>query len=109
LSHFLDGNYPVAETYLLRATKAEPRESDPAALLAETQLHLGRFPEAETSIRHAIKLKPYKPGYRRVLALALEGQGRIHEAIVEAQAETKADPLDQQTQSLLARLKEKLQ
>ncbi len=106
LGSFLDGNYTEAEQYLSRAASLNRGDSDTFGLLAESRIRLGKFAEAESDIRQAIRLKSYKPGYHRVLALSLEGQGKLSEALVAAEEEIRANPGDGETQAVLARLKE---
>lgn len=108
LGSFFDGDYSEADRYLSRAVKLAPLEADGWAVLAESQIHEDRFADAEASIRTAIQLRAFKPGYQRVLASALEGQGKTLEALKAAESELKRDPADPQTQQLLARIRGKL-
>jgi protein O-mannosyl-transferase len=105
LGSFLDGNYAQAEEYLSRTASLNALDGDTFALLAESRVRLGRYAEAESDIRKAIQVKPYKPGYRRVLALSLEGQGKTAEATAAAEDELRVNPGDAETQQLIARLK----
>jgi tetratricopeptide (TPR) repeat protein len=105
LGYFLDGKYLEAEVYLQKAVELNPLEGDAAAALAEDRVRQGDYKAAEPVIRQAIALKPYKPGYRRVLALSLEGQGRHREALEAAEDETSRFPDDFEAQDLVKRLR----
>jgi tetratricopeptide (TPR) repeat protein len=104
LSNFLEGNNQKTEGYLTRATQLYSLDGDSLAILAEAQLRQRKFSQSEDSIERAIHTKPYKPGYRRVLALALEGQGKAEEARAAAEEELKLSPNDKETVAVLDRL-----
>jgi predicted Zn-dependent protease len=88
----MDGRYEEAEVYLRKARAANPLEGDPSAVLAGTFLRQRRYSDAEAAISTALRAMPYKPGYRRVLALSLEGQSKFAEAMQAATIEHKTTP-----------------
>jgi TolB-like protein/DNA-binding SARP family transcriptional activator len=59
---------------------------------------------AERALRRAIALDPSYTGARLNLALCLQAQGRLHEALTEARAARRIDPLAPAVSTILGRI-----
>jgi tetratricopeptide (TPR) repeat protein len=65
---------------------------------------LGRFSEGEVYCRHAIAIDSQRPNGYKNLGIALQGQGRFHDAAEAYVAATRADASDTRSLDLLKRL-----
>jgi TolB-like protein/DNA-binding SARP family transcriptional activator len=84
----------------LDSTRAEPWAAHAGLLW----VYDFEWEPAERALRRAIALDPSYTGARLSLALCLHAQGRLHEALTEAHAARRSDPLAPAVSTILGRI-----
>ena len=100
--------YEEAERLFLRAVTLHPSDADPDQYiyLAMTENRLGKIAEAEWAIRQAVLRRPQRERYRYAMALVLEQEGKMAEAVREFQATLAINPGNADARVRLARLQQ---
>lgn len=91
------GEEAAAEAELARALALDPTLPDPVAkrepgISPSELLKRGDLIGAEELCRRRLETDPFQPAVRVVLARALQGQGRVGEALLECQRAIRQDP-----------------
>jgi TolB-like protein/tetratricopeptide (TPR) repeat protein len=89
LFHCLVGELEAGVDYGLRATERDPLNAMGFYYLAFSLPALGRLQEAESACRKALELSPESIGLRLWLAIILDLQGRLEEAVATALDDTR--------------------
>jgi len=79
------GNLAAARTNFQNAAQFDAKFPDPHHALADLALREARFADAETHSRAALALAPLHLGARYTLAQALQGQGKLDDAVAAYQ------------------------
>jgi tetratricopeptide (TPR) repeat protein len=86
------------------ALQLRPRHPHYVAARANTLLAMGRPVEAEATLREVIRFAPEESWLHHALAIALRRQGRLDNAVQEAELAVRLAPAEPEHRDLLARM-----
>ena len=99
--NYAHGNYERAENYLVHAAELYPVDGDTFYWLAQTEMNLGRLDRAEQAMDRALANEPRALGYRYVMGVVLQKQGKLVPAIEMFRGELAKNPADAKARQAL--------
>jgi tetratricopeptide (TPR) repeat protein len=105
-TYFILGRYAEAEPLIARAVAINPWGADPDqyAYLGLVESKLGDLPKAEWAVRQAVRRQPNREQFRFALALILEQEGKLPDAVKELKETLAINPNNATARGRLDRL-----
>ena len=109
-TYFILGRYAEAEPLIARAVAINPWGADPDqfAYLGLVESKLGDLPKAEWAVRQAVRRQPNREQFRFALALILEQEGKLPDAVKELKETLAINPNNASARGRLDRLQKSL-
>jgi protein O-mannosyl-transferase len=105
-TYYILGRYAEAEPLIARAVTINPWGADPDqyAYLGLVESKLGDLPKAEWAVRQAVRRQPYREQFRFALALILEQEGKLPDAVKELKETLAINPHNAAARARLERI-----